>query len=242
MVMIRRSQDECINHRQVQVVGFSGIMDVRAKVGHLHSGPSAGRDLTQHLPGLFGHVLYIQADSGKCRREVLEPCVNSIRYSRLDAQPTADALLELLGAKHNGRLRGVRPESIVRQWAWFQPDPVGMAENEIERLVQRREMKPLWVKLHTFDGWCEEIRVFVVPKRVLARPADPELPRGYCGEPWCHRCNETFFWDPNITEVPSYPVGLPGSFVQGVRCLKCGHTAPAQLVPFCRQDEWLCNA
>ena len=123
------------------------------------------------------------------------------------------------------------PEEGVRSWTWFDPDPVGMEECEIERLVQSRQMKPLQIEFHAYDGWGEEMRAFVVPKRVLARPVDPELPRGYCGEPWCHRCNSTFFWDPEVKEVDWYPVGLPGSFVQGVRCFRCGHTSPARLVP-----------
>jgi hypothetical protein len=112
---------------------------------------------------------------------------------------------------------------IIERWAWFEPDPVGMSEDELERLVQQRRMKPLWLDLPTTGQHSAVMQVYIVPLRVLARPKNPYSSRWRVGEPWCHSCNTTFFWDKNVREVPSYPVGGNG-IGRGTRCLLCGHT------------------
>lgn len=186
--------------------------------------------LMSRLRGLVGRVLFFESKFLPSRRIV------GMRYLKLDEQSPGELLSALVGIGSKLSLHGIRPEDTICSWTWFEPDPVGMEEDAIERLVQSRRMNPLRVNiLLCRAGWGEEMRAFVVPKRVLARPAAPDRPRGYLGEPWCHRCNETFFWDPNVEEAPWCPVGAPGSFVQGVRCLKCGLTSPAELVPWKRE-------
>ena len=185
-----------------------------------------GAGLLERLSGLFGRVLFVESEAWKGSRDRF---VGGMRYVELARKSPVDALSDMINAKSRQWPHNL-PDQFIRRWQWFEPDPVGMEEHELEALVQSRRMSPLWLELNREDGWGEEMRVYVVPRSVLARPVDPQRPRGYCGEPWCHRCNETLFWDPNVKEVPSYPVGLPGSFVQGIRCMNCGHTSPAQLV------------
>lgn len=161
--------------------------------------------LMHHLRMLGDRLLYVQTatilDAGSP--------VSTISYRRL-GHP--EDVKDLLGKAENAEVQG---------WTWFDPDPIGMGETELESLVQYRHMRPLRIRLGFPENKREDITATLVPWRILDRPGKEDNRWACYGEPWCHRCNETFFWDPGVEEVPSVPNG------RGLRCARCRHALPS---------------
>ncbi|MBN1670491.1 MAG: hypothetical protein JXR37_05640 [Kiritimatiellae bacterium] len=104
-------------------------------------------------------------------------------------------------------------------YAWFWPDPLDV-DFSLDTLIQRRLMKPLSLLARRLDGKWERVLLHIVPESVLQRPRNRLSFWWYYGEPWCHRCNKTLFWDPAVEEVDSYRHG------DGRVCAQCGWHMP----------------
>lgn len=161
--------------------------------------------LHHRIQALGDRLLYIE------NRSLYDggPPISSVGYLRLG---DPEDLKSLLGKQGSADVEG---------WSWFDPDPTGMDESELERLVQYRHMRPLYIQLRVSATRREQITATIVPWRVLDRPCNKDSRWWYFGEPWCHRCNETVFWDPAIEAVPSVRDG------RGFRCATCWRPMPS---------------
>jgi hypothetical protein len=101
------------------------------------------------------------------------------------------------------------------QWHWFHPNPRSHDSARQYDLVQHRKMTPLTIVAETADGTWRETLIYLVPPEVLRRPPS-DTSCSSVGEPWCHRCNATFFWDPTTREVPTLR-----SSRDALRCTQC---------------------
>lgn len=160
--------------------------------------------LEKRMAGLRGRVLYFEQKGSGCRSSTY------LHFDRLWARGSSLFFYSVDSSEPHPAI-----ENVSNTVSWFNPDP-SLPEEKLERLIQRRIMKPL--EIFDSHGCCAT--VYIVPQKALKRPENKYSRWWIYGEPWCHKCNPTFFWDPDTEPVAAVRNGC------GLRCCECHMAMP----------------
>lgn len=178
-------------------------------------------DLSVRLSFLRGMTLYIERDCWRGGPGMPSGTIRSIAYRTIRSVELDSHLRLMCGSDvlDGEKITAAFPVSEIVSCRWFCPGPEDVGD-ALEDYVQKRKMTPLDISTRRAgDDWART-RMYIIPPSVLKRPENTYSMAWFYGEPWCHKCNETFFWSKNVVEAPTYRSG------RGLICGVCGYHMP----------------